>query len=465
MPVGHFKGKYMSSVTDVRASEGRQRCLLVALMMLLGSVLPAQALASQTVASPGLQAMDDSELAAITGQALIVTNRIQGQGGTSGTAGLTFYNVGLDAELRLNLNIDRLELGRTSGNPGDISGVDILADHVMFGCTANASGACVDSSVATQLRDFILDRPFFQFAIENDDIPAFRRVVGLRLGAEHAEGPMSIGEFKVFSGYLNATANFTMQEQGRGSNPDDVAVTCGASTAPCTGNHNHATGINAFGLDGVRSLGLNNDQACLVGICAAFRTLTASFGSVQRLNRDVVAGGSRLTQASVYNANLNSAVDEMVDSLRVERSDGALPAGLINLILPIISGQASDSIKGQLYNAFNLNATHGNWNNTAAQRNALENLVIPYNVSNLHSVEVDSPLFGLSFQERNIQYPGYVQAVPAGWGMYLPDAFTLDVSHPAAVFVQNIVSGAARAGNIIALDPVHDNCWGSATFC
>ncbi|MCH8542855.1 MAG: hypothetical protein LAT61_04725 [Alcanivorax sp.] len=416
--------------------------------------------------SPGLKPLNDEEMSSVVGQALIVSNKIQGNGGSNGTAGLTFYSAGIDAELRMNLNIDLLELGRTGGTPGMADGhVDILAEHVMFGCTADASNNCVDSSIATQLRDFIFDRPFFQFAIENDDQPAFRRVVGLRLGAEHAEGPLSIGEFKVFSGYLNATANFTMEEQGRGSNPQDVAVTCGLSTAPCVGNHNHNTGVNAFGLDGVRSLGLNNDQACFLGICAAFRTLTVSFGTVQRQNRPVVAAGSRLTQASVFNANLNSAVDQMVGSLRVERSDGILSSGLINALLPIISGQASNSIKGQLYNAFGLNATHGNWNNTAAQRNALENHVIPYNINNLHRVEVDSPLFGLSFQEREVRYPGYVQAVPAGWGMYLPDAFTLDVSHPAAIFVQNIVSGQAAAGNIIALDPVFDNCWGAATFC
>jgi hypothetical protein len=56
--------------------------------------------------------------------------------------------------------------------------------------------------------------------------------------------------------------------------------------------------------------------------------------------------------------------------------------------------------------------------------------------------------------------------MPAGWAMHMPDAFTLDISDKTSVFVGNIAtSTAARDGNIIGLDPVYDNCFGSAQFC
>lgn len=415
-------------------------------------------------ATLGLKEMDDAELSEVQGQALFVANKIEGTGSiASGSNDVNFYSAGLDAELALNLNIKKLELGRTG--PGDAN-VDILADNVAFGCTANASGDCVDSSIATELRDFILTRPFVQFAVENDESTTLRQVVGIRLGAENAEGPLSIGEFKTFSGFLNATANIELQEQGKGRNPEDVAVTCGPTTGPCTGEHNHSTGVNIYDLnEPFRSLGLDNDQGCVLGVCVAFRRIAVNFDGVNRPGLNVEAKGSRINQAYIQGVNLNSAVNSITSSLGVSRSDFLLGDNVLEFALGIIEEQVRGKIKGQLYNSLGLASQFGSWNNSTTQQQALENHEIPYNISNLHQVEVDSPLFGLSFQNRNIRYPGYQEGVDSGWGMYLPDAFTLNVSEPTTVFVSNIQNGGAVAGNIIGLDPVFDNCWGSATFC
>lgn len=417
--------------------------------------------AELAVASPQsfLQPMSDNELQDVQGQALFVSNEINGTGSiATGTNGVTFYRAGLDATLALNANIKNLELGRTG--PGNQ--VDLWAENMAFGCTANAGGNCVDSAFATQLRSFFLERPYFEFAIRNDNTATLREVVGIRLGAESAEGPLSVGNFRVFSGYLSATANITLQAQGTNSS-NDIAVTCGPTTGPCPGALG-GTGRNAFGLnEPLRSLGLDNASACL-GLCAEFKDITVGFGQVTRTNLPVVAQGKRQTQGFIAGADFNGAVDELTDTLNVIRSDG-LPAGLINLILPLIAGQAAEKIKGQLYTNLGLASVGGTWNNTAAQRTILTNYEIPYNVSNLHRVDVNSSLFGFSFQKEALRFPGYVQNVPVGWGFYLPDAFTLSVSEPTTVFVSNIANGQAAAGNIIGLDPVYDNCWGAAQFC
>ncbi|WP_082904835.1 hypothetical protein, partial [Alcanivorax sp. HI0083] len=318
----------------------------------------------------------------------------------------------------------------------------------------------------TQMRDLVMTRPYFQFAIKNDNSKTLREVVGVRLGGEQVEGPMSIGNFNSFSGYLSASADFIMEAQGLDQNGDgdpnnDIAITCGSSSAPCPGNR-PGTGYNTFGLQTpFRSLGLQNGCVSFLGNGIEFKDLTIGFPQVERLNRPVVLRGNRQTQAGVYNAQLGSAVDELVDNLDVVRSNGGgltNSEALVNALLPLLANPVKDNIKGQL--ASGLGTTPGN----------LNTFVIPYNISNLHSVMVDTPLFGLSFQKEPVQYPGYVESVSRGWAMYLPDAFKLEVSNPTTYFVNNIVNGNAAVGNITPLpDPgsgaVFDNCWGSATFC
>lgn len=432
-----------------RDNQSVLRNALLAAAIFVAGLLPQAGLSALT-------SIADDELSDITGQAFMQADK-------QTLNGFTFYKAGLDATLELNANIKNLELGRT----GTGNNVDIWAENVSLGCTANGSGTCVDSSIATQLRSFILDRPYFEFAIKNDNSVTSREVVGVRFGAESAQGPFSIGDFKVYSGYLSATANIELQEQGKGRNPADIAITCGPTTGPCPGSLG-GDGRNTFGLnEPLRSLGLDNDQACFLGICAEFKDLTVSYDNVVRNNLPVLLDGKRQTQAFISGANFNSAVDELVDTLAVERSNAGflLSAGLVNALLPIISGQAAGKIKGQLYTNLGIDATFGAWNNTATQRAALEAYQIPYNASNLHQIEVNSSLFGLSFQKEAVQYPGYVSAAPLGWSMYLPDAFTLSISEPTTRFVSNIANGNASAGNIIGLDPVFDNCWGAAQFC
>lgn len=413
-------------------------------------LLPAMLAASGFLAA-GMTSLDDAELSDVSGQALFMAAKE-----TNGAH--NFYRMGFDAKLELNANIAELKLGETS------TGVDLWAKNLALGCTANASNVCVDSASATQLRPFTLLRPFIQIAVKNDTNRATREVVGFRLGAENAFGPMSIGNFESFSGYLTATANIEMQEQGKGRNPDDVAVTCGPTTAPCPrpGDDLGNNGVNTFGLnEPLRALGLNNDQACFLSICAQFRDLTANYDAVTRNNLPVVLSGRRQTQAFIQNARLSEAVDSITGSMGISRSNSTLSAGLINFILPILAGQVGDKIKGQL--ATGLGTTVAN----------LNTFQIPYNVQNLHSAEVNSPLFGLSFQkEAGVQYPGYAIGMQKGWSMYLPNAFTLTVSQPTTQFVSNIMSGAAAAGNIIGLPTtvggggkVFDNCWGNGLFC
>ncbi|WP_197468400.1 hypothetical protein, partial [Alcanivorax sp. HI0083] len=139
-----------------------------------------------------LQKMQDSELADVTGQALMQMSK-------ESTNGFTFYTAGLDAVLELNMNIQKLQLGCGGANSvNNGQHCDLDADNFSLGCIADSSGNCTFGNGGTQMRDLVMTRPYFQFAIKNDNSKTLREVVGVRLGGEQVEGPMSIGNFNSF---------------------------------------------------------------------------------------------------------------------------------------------------------------------------------------------------------------------------------------------------------------------------
>lgn len=478
------------------------------------------------VTQAALQGLSDQELAGVTGQALFQANEIVGDGTKAGgSTGFNFFRVGLDATLDLNMNVGELELGRTG--PGATE-VDLWAENVAFGCVANSAGVCTDSASAgagAYLRPFSLLRPYLEFAIENESSPTQRQVVGVRLGAENATGPLSFGMMKVFSGYLTATAQLTMEAM------TDVAATCaahesGAGTTTsgpyggCPGfsdiNYPDGlgnTGANIFSgtetcndecnfqsgnyismtansntiysieyllsdaYDGSKggTLGMANAEVCSVGLCAQFAATTVNIGTAQSGILNVAAAGKRLTQADVLQPGLGTLIDQAVSTLDLHTCNGnrwndgsACTFG--GWFPDLIRGPAGDNFKQQICDGLGY---------TTCNNTTLNNTALPFNLDNFHSVEMNTPLLGLSFQSKSLRYPGYALAqgavtdpgyipeaiMQAGWTLYLPDAFFLAVSEPTGVFTNNIASGAAGQGDLVGLDPVFDNCWGSATFC
>lgn len=134
----------------------------------------------QTAQANGLSKLSDEELSNIEGQALFNVNKTD-----DSKQGLSFYRLGMEAEIALNANVKKLQLG-CGGVKGE--GCDIDIDHVALTgiTTSNAQGA----GAAT---DFVLNNPFIEFAISNSDSASTRSIEGFRLGALSALGMMSLG--------------------------------------------------------------------------------------------------------------------------------------------------------------------------------------------------------------------------------------------------------------------------------
>jgi hypothetical protein len=432
--------------------------------------------------------MSDTDLAQVSGQALFDTTK-----STNGS-GITFYTIGLDAALAMNTNIQNMQLG--CGGTNGSGDCDIDVQRFSVSGSPGVNGCPSSGSVASC--DAILTRPQITLAIANDGTPQ-RQVIGFQLGAQNIAGQLGFGSFNKFSGYLSATTNVTMQAA------NNVAVTCG--TGSCTGTTQTdcnattcngsggfgfvsggftANGQNQFGFTGTQSLGLNDDYACALLVCAAFDSLTVNIGQ-QTATAPVLVSGIRQSQAQISGLNLGTLVENVANSMSVNNSNG-LPAGLINLILPLIRTNMELSIENQMGAALACNQTSnfntcpgitpqtgsactnssyncvGTSNSETTQAANLNKYIMPYNVSNLHVTDVNSSNFGLSFESQAVQWPGYVAAVNKGWALYMPNAFTLSINQPLSTFTNNIVSGAASAGNIAQLAGPPQNCYGSYTF-
>ncbi|HBG82398.1 MAG TPA: hypothetical protein DDX00_01160 [Acinetobacter radioresistens] len=128
--------------------------------------------------------LDDNALSQVEGQALL--NLTYNQGINSGSmqqSNMGFYRLGLAAELSLNANIKKLQLG-CGGSKGAERDIDI--DNIALTGINPVDGSYVNS-------DFVLNNPFIEFAIDNPNSAATRQVAGFRLGALSALGMMSIG--------------------------------------------------------------------------------------------------------------------------------------------------------------------------------------------------------------------------------------------------------------------------------
>lgn len=454
--------------------------------MILGSIIASTlSLSTMTYAMTNL---DDATLSNVTGQALFSLSKV-----SDSSQGLDFFKLGFDAELSLNTNIKSLQLG-CGGDNGN-GGCDIDISQLSFGCVTNASGTCItltgaagqptgtdnNNAVSNQaaLKDFVLTNPFYQFAIKGGSQASTRQIVGVRVGAEKAEGPMSIGTMNSFSGYLTGKTNLNILAQ------TNIAVTCQGGTAGCSSSDASKFSGTAYGMPSSGTvasayLGVKDAEVLnLLGIKVRYKDLTVDTKSSSS-NADVSAAGTRLTQVKIANLALGNTVDGVVEGLKVNQSCAnsifggcniLTGADMSNALLPLLKTGIKTYMKQQTMIGLGLAVpAQGSLSNddySVLLTNTLNAYQLPYNLSNVHQLDVNSDKFGIALTSlASIKYPGYDSAVGKGWSMYLQDAFTLNITDSLTSLMSNMVqNGNAAAGNITTLAPAYRNCFGSSRFC
>jgi hypothetical protein len=181
--------------------------------ILLNSLALAMCVITQQ--SFAMTSLNDEELSNVDGQALLSMevqkgfNQADNLGNTYDQSNISFYKLGLEAEMEINTNIKKLQLG--CGGTNGATGCDIDIDHIaLSGLPANSDYTSDDRASSSAL----ITNPFLQFAIKNPDKASTREVLGFRLSAEKIKGLMTLGTensntpngINSFSGYMKTKA-------------------------------------------------------------------------------------------------------------------------------------------------------------------------------------------------------------------------------------------------------------------
>ncbi|WP_228258869.1 hypothetical protein [Acinetobacter ihumii] len=148
-------------------------------------------------------ALDDKELRNTQGQGLMTLSYISPNDPQNKNVGsnIGFYKLGMEAQVDLNANIRKLQLG--CGGVNGAGSCDIDIDYLsLSGISDTSTGRASSSATITN--------PFIEFAIKNPNSASTREVSGFRLSAESIQGLLTFGlengdaksGINSFSGYM-----------------------------------------------------------------------------------------------------------------------------------------------------------------------------------------------------------------------------------------------------------------------
>ncbi|MDQ9008720.1 hypothetical protein RFI36_02575 [Acinetobacter gerneri] len=333
-----------------------------------------------------LQQLNDAELSEVNGQALLslgylapndAANTMKGQG-------VGFYKLGLEAELELNANIKKLQLG--CGGINGANGCDIDIDNLSLSGISDTREGRANS-------DAKLTNPFLEFAIKNPEKASTREVVGLRLSAEKVIGLLSAGTensdkpngINSLSGYLKIK-----DATGTAYTGSRTGVNYGNLGLTVSGKAKSTTGL-------ITADFTSNDYALNLGEGSGTLYINGQTVSGNRMNSVNLAG-----TAVINNIALSGKINANA------KLWGAIPIPLDG-------------------------AVSGNITNLNVGVNVTESLGF------IHKIPLNNP-FSLSLQSQSILWPNAAQAAQKGWWLAIEDAIDIgDVSPTQRVNVTDDV--------------------------
>ena len=170
----------------------------------------------------------------VFGQGLILNDKISGSeltGHNDYSEPFTFYRMGLNGELEMNMNISKLQLG--------CGGVN---DHLsgFAGCDIDIDYASLMGRDGTEPGEpgspFKLTRPYIEVAVRNDGTRTLREIAGIKIGGESADGAMVAGRRYTQNGAIN-------QENTAFASTCDTGASTGAGVAGCHSGINTVSGF------------------------------------------------------------------------------------------------------------------------------------------------------------------------------------------------------------------------------
>ena len=317
-----------------------------------------------------MQSLSDTELSDVNGQALLSlsniapndpSNKMSGQG-------IGFYKLGLEADLELNANIKKLQLG--CGGVNGAGGCDIDIDNLSLSGISDTREGRAGSSAK-------LTNPFLEFAIKNPNSASTREMVGIRLSAERALGLLTLGDensatpngINSLSGYLK------------------INPTTGLGT---TAARNMSYADTGQTIDG------NVSTRFIIPLILGFESDDYNLG-LQSTTADIRINGQTISGNRMTNALLTGTAD--INQINFSGNLGASLNATFGLLTlqKIVTG-----------NITGLKA----------------NVSVDQSLGLIHKLQVNNP-FSLSLQQQNVWWPGADATAQRGWWMAFDDAIDI----------------------------------------
>jgi hypothetical protein len=430
-----------------------------------------------SVPAVAMQAISDGELSTIDAQGLFWTDKILGSeltGSNQYSTPFTFYRMGLDGELALNLNIAKLQMG--CGGVNDFlsasAACDIDIDY------ASLMGR-IGTSPGNPLSAFVLKRPYIELAIKNDNNPVQREVVGLKIGAASADGAISAGR-----AYSGTTSSPTInQENGASSSNSCQGTSTGAGALGCHSGINSVSGF--LGAELSLTMGVHADITLLGAGLASLDSIgctgrTTRTDDTCGTSRDDAVftdiGGTRMQSLGLRSATLHLTDTEVnIFGACIWPICGT---GLIDGVIDTLFGGATASLNANLRLVHKLIFDQtGDFflsfqrEPVAYPRYSKMTPIQELQANGTYSTAVDSCAIA-AYQSARCS-SAYSVPANTGWWLNAPSVKLLDIYNPLAdlgdIEATSALALLAAPGYLIdqaefAMSPAK-NCYGSSRFC
>ncbi|EXB49592.1 hypothetical protein J522_1177 [Acinetobacter baumannii 146457] len=414
---------------------------------ILTSCLLMSVFATQTWASNGLVEMNDSELSAARGQALLSLG-YTAPDSSNALKNFGYYKLGLEAKLELNANIRGLQLGcggRNGAGACDIDMENVSLSGPPDGKLADGTPTWSKGRANTSAS---LTNPFIEFAIKNPNSASTREVSGFRLSAEEILGYLSAGTandingsgvstgggINTFSGFIKVgqtpvnaftdPAMFgTTEDQLIHAGIDINFLGLGLFPRTATTNPNNMTPgrpgyINPATSSGANSLYKYNGNP-IWGINVPSQQVAFNFP-------ETIVTGSRMKQ-------LNLVVKDVpIPTISIGADNGGISLTLdddINLLLTSVKN-ATFFMGGQGTTSAGCAAVRDT-NNCSYITNLKANVQVNQNFNLIHNLPITSGGY-LALQNTALQWPGADAADIAqpGWWLSFKDPLDFGALNP-----------------------------------
>ncbi len=393
-------------------------------MLALGSIC----LNSVYASSEGLQRLSDSEMSATTGQALMsltYTAPTDAKNLMGSSANIGFYKLGMEAELALNANIKKLQLG--CGGVNGAGGCDIDLDNVSLSGVADTRDGRVQS-------DAILTNPFLEFAIKNPNSASTREISGIRFSAEAIQGLLTIGtENSATPNGINSLSGYMV-----------VAPQTGLATV--NSSRITQTGSPACTVYATNGCGINQP---ITGKARGTLPLGAGF------NLDFVTKSYDITLTPTQKAQL-SLPQQVITGSRMTKAD-LMASAVVNGIN--LSGTLAADV--DILGGITLNGDL-----TGTINNLPVTVPLSENLGYIHKINLSGSPVSLSMQGQNIRWPGTESIAKPGWWLELSnpiDIGSIDPTDSVTIKADTVRDALTSVSQELTANPL--DCGFLATAC